>query len=283
MANGLFWHLKEGRVLSPDPFCIMGVLNVTPDSFYDGGRYFEWAKAVEHGLTMFEQGASIIDIGGESTRPYSDRVGQEEELERVIPVLEQILHSKPGAVLSIDTFKSAVAAKALQAGALIVNDVSACRFDPELTDVLASFQPGYVLMHSQGRPEEMQRDPSYEDVVAEILQFFEEQLARLTRAGLPEDRIVLDPGIGFGKLLEHNLEILRRMDRFFSLGRPVILGLSNKSMWGKLLGVGPEERQNATQAATALTARKGVRYHRVHEVELTRQTLTVVAQTENLA
>jgi dihydropteroate synthase len=280
MANGSTWHLKGGRALQLDPFCIMGVLNVTPDSFYDGGRHFDPGRAVEHARTMLEQGASIIDIGGESTRPFSDRVAADEELNRVIPVMEQILHKSPEAVLSVDTFKAAVAHKALESGAMIVNDVSAGRFDPELADVLASHRPGYVLMHSQGRPEEMQKSPSYDDVVGEILAFFEDRLARLTRSGLPEDRIALDPGLGFGKLLEHNLEILRHIDRFFSLGRPVLVGLSNKSMWGKLLGVGPEERQNATQAATALMAAKGVRLHRVHEVDLTWQTLTVAVHTE---
>ena len=283
MTNGSTWHLKGGRPLRLDPFCIMGVLNVTPDSFYDGGRYFDPGLAVEHARVMLQEGASIIDIGGESTRPFSDRVQAEEEIDRIIPVLEQVLHHVPEAVLSVDTFKAAVAQKALDSGALIVNDVSACRFDPELADVLASYQPGYVLMHSQGRPEEMQQSPSYDDVVGEILTFFEGRLDRLTRSGLSEDRIVLDPGIGFGKLLEHNLDILRHIDRFFSLGRPVLIGLSNKSMWGKLLGVGPEERQNATQVATALMAAKGVRLHRVHEVDLAWQSLTVVARTEQQA
>jgi dihydropteroate synthase len=180
----------------------------------------------------------------------------------------------------VDTYKAEVALAALREGAAIVNDVSACRFDPALMDVLASEKPGYVLMHSLGRPSEMQVAPEYDDVVDDILAFFEERLAALTRAGLPEDRVVLDPGVGFGKTLEHNLEIMRGVERFHVLGRPLFIGLSNKSIWEKLLGLEPGERGEATLAATVLMAGRGVAVHRVHEVKAARRALETAASLE---
>ncbi len=280
------WILKGGRVLGPAPFFIAGVVNVTPDSFYDGGSHAGVEAGVSHGADLARQGAHILDVGGESTRPYADSVSLDEELERVVPVIEglagldicdengTLLHP----VISVDTYKAEVAARALDAGADIVNDVSAFAFDPGLLDVLAQYAPGYVLMHSLGRPEDMQDAPSYKDVVDEILAFFEQKLEVLDKAGLPKDRIVLDPGIGFGKLLEHNLAILRNLERFKVLGLPIYMGLSNKSLWQGLLGLGVNERQNATQAATAVTAMKGAAIHRVHEVKFAQQTLTIVQE-----
>ncbi len=268
--------MARGRVLGPAPFFVLGVLNVTPDSFYDGGKFLEQDTALAQAEELQQQGADVLDVGGESTRPFSARVDQGQELERVLPVLEQVLRHRPDAVLSVDTYKSAVARQTLEAGALIVNDVSACRFDPELLDVLGQYKPGYVLMHSLGRPEDMQKEPRYENVLQEIKAFFAQHLHTLTRAGLPEENIVLDPGLGFGKTLEHNLQILTGVQEFFDLGRPVMIGLSNKSMWGKLLGLESGQRQNATQVATALMARQGVALHRVHEAGLTRQTLQIV-------
>ena len=257
----------------------MGVLNVTPDSFYDGGKYLDPGAARDQAILLRDQGADILDVGGESSRPFSEPVSEEEELRRVLPVISEAvrLTNRDGAPMpvSVDTYRAGVAARALEAGAMIVNDISACAYDPGLLDVLAQYRPGYVLMHSLGRPEEMQRDPRYGDVVREIMEFFEHNLNRLTEAGLPEKNIVLDPGIGFGKLLEHNLAILKHIEAFQALGRPVLLGLSNKSLWGGLLGLAPSERGNATQAATAVAAAKGVLIHRVHDVAHTLETLTV--------
>ncbi len=264
-------------MVGPAPFLIVGILNVTPDSFYDGGAYNTTDKALNRAEEILSHGGHIIDVGGESTRPFSPRVKLEEELARVIPVVRKISAKFSQAFVSVDTYKGEVAREALEAGAVIINDVSACRFDSSLIDVLVQYKPGYVLMHSLGRPETMQQDPKYTDVVDEIKSFFEEHLRKLVKAGLPEENIVLDPGIGFGKLLEHNLEILRRIEEFFCFDRPIYIGLSNKSLWEKLLGLPPEERFVATQAATALMAHKGVKIHRVHEVKLTADTLKIVS------
>ena len=276
-SNEICWSVGRGRVVGPAPFLIVGILNVTPDSFYDGGAYNTIDKALNRAEEILNYGGHIIDVGGESTRPFSPRVKLEEELARVIPVVKKVSAKFPRAFISVDTYKAEVARQSLEAGAVIINDVSACRFDSSLIDVLVQYKPGYVLMHSLGRPETMQQDPKYTDVVEEIKGFFEEHLRKLVQAGLPEENIVLDPGIGFGKLLEHNLEILRRIEEFFCFGRPIYIGLSNKSLWEKLLGLPPEERFVATQAATALMAYKGVKIHRVHEVKLTADTLKIVS------
>ncbi|GAB6125166.1 dihydropteroate synthase [Humidesulfovibrio idahonensis] len=284
MIGAETWTISGGRVLGPAPFLLAGIVNVTPDSFYDGGRHSDTASAVAQALRLVDEGAHILDIGGESTRPGAPEVGEAEELARVVPVLRELSAlpartleglSGPFPVLAVDTYKAKVAAAALDAGATIVNDISACLFEPELLDVVAQHKPGYVLMHSLGRPGTMQRDPRYGSVVDEILAFFEERMAVLTAAGVPEANIVLDPGIGFGKLLEHNLSILRGVERFGKLGRPVYMGLSNKTVWGMLLGLGPQERQHATAVATALLTARGVLVHRVHEVALARQAALV--------
>lgn len=264
--------------MGPAPFFIAGVVNVTPDSFYDGAMHAEARSGIDHGIELARQGADILDVGGESTRPYSAPVSEAEELERVLPVVRGLVKADTGCAVSIDTYKAAVAAQALEAGADIVNDVSAFGYDPELLDVISQYKPGYVLMHSLGRPESMQNAPAYSDVIENIIAFFEEKLEILDKVGLPLDRVVLDPGIGFGKLLEHNLAILREIERFECLGLPLYVGLSNKSLWQGLLGLKIDERKNATQVATALMAAKGVSIHRVHEVELARQTLTIVQQ-----
>lgn len=274
------WKTLKGS-LKPTPFLIVGILNVTPDSFYDGGKYFDPTQALVRAGEILSQGGNIIDVGGESTRPFSPRVSLEEEIKRVIPVVQAIKENLPQAVISVDTYKAEVARRALEKGAEIINDVSACTFDPSLLEVVVEYKPGYVLMHSLGRPETMQENPHYENVVEEIYAFFEEKLNLLVKKGLPEENIVLDPGIGFGKLLEHNLAILANIEKFFSLGRPLYVGLSNKSMWEKLLGLKVGERQIATQVATALLAQKGVYIHRVHEVKETKETLTIVEALKN--
>lgn len=265
-SQGSLWRLARGLTLDCGVGKIAGIVNVTPDSFYDGGRHADTAAAVAHGLALAGEGADILDVGGESTRPGAAPVPVETEITRVVPVVTALAKALPGLPLSVDTYRARCAVAALDAGAVIINDVSACAFDPGLLDVLCSYQPGYVLMHSLGRPETMQRDPRYDDVVEDILAFFEDRLAMLVRAGLPEDRVVVDPGIGFGKRPEHNLAILRRLDRFLVLGRPVYLGLSNKSVFGACLDLPVGERGLATAVASALCAQKGARIHRVHDV-----------------
>lgn len=279
MQDRVLWNITGGRVLGPAPFFVVGIVNVTPDSFYDGGRHSEAESAVAHGKRLLEEGAMVLDVGGESTRPYADKVDEGAELDRVLPVVRglagHIEAEGVEAAVSIDTYKARVAARALDAGAAVINDVSACRYDPELLDVLGQYKPGYVLMHSLGRPEDMQDAPHYDNVVDDIIAFFERQLRTLTAAGLPEDNIVIDPGIGFGKTLEHNLQILSSIEAFGILGLPVYVGLSNKSMFEKLLGLPVSDRKVATQAATAVLASRGIRIHRVHEVAMTMQTLAV--------
>ncbi len=268
------WRLFGGRALGPTPFLVAGIVNATPDSFYDGGERERPEDAVRCGLDMAAQGAHVIDVGGESSRPYADPVAPEEELRRVLPVVRGLAEASAAGdgadgerpVVSVDTYNAGCAAKVLEAGAAVINDISAFSFDPGLLDVLASFRPGYVLMHSLGRPETMQDAPRYDDVVDEVRAFFEQKLSALVKAGLPEDHVVLDPGVGFGKRLEHNLALLRGLSSFAALGRPVMVGLSNKSLFGDLLGRGLAERGPATTAATALAASLGAWAHRVHDV-----------------
>jgi len=270
------WYVKGGRAIGPVPFLVVGILNLTPDSFFDGGRYDSPEKALNMACLLIDQGADIIDIGGESTRPLSARVEAEIEMSRVLPVLKKILEKHPHANVSIDTYKAGVAAECLDTGAVIINDISGCRFDPGLLDVLAEFRPGYVLMHSLGDPQTMQTDPRYHDVVEDIKSFFDERLNVLIKNGLPENRIVIDPGIGFGKTLEHNLEIMLRVEEFFAFGLPVFLGLSNKSIWGRLLGLEPGCRETATQVGLSLMAARGVGIHRVHDVMSTVNSLEIL-------
>jgi dihydropteroate synthase len=280
MNRQFLWKMKGSRTLELDSPLIMGIVNCTPDSFFDGGQLPTAQEAVQHGLHLAGQGAHILDVGGESTRPGSRQVALAEELERIVPVVSALDEQKTSGnltcALSVDTTKAGVAAAGLEAGAEIVNDVSACRFDPGLLDVLVQHQPGYVLMHSLGRPETMQDHPRYESVVDDLLLFFQRHMDRLVSAGLGEDRIILDPGIGFGKLLEHNLAILRDVDRFLVFGRPLLVGVSNKSLWHGLLGLELSERGVATQVATALMAARGVFVHRVHDVRSTSRTLRIV-------
>lgn len=279
------WTIKGGRTLGPAPFLIAGIVNVTPDSFFDGGRHDGVQQAVAHGRALFKQGAHILDVGGESTRPGAEPVSLEEELRRVIPVVQGLVSplGADGPVVAVDTYKAEVARQALLAGADIINDVSACRFDPALLEVVGQEKPGYVLMHALGNPKEMQSNPQYDNVVDAIVDFFEKQLVVLTNAGLPEQHIALDPGIGFGKTPQHNVSILRHIDRLAAFGLPVYLGLSNKSVWGALLNLGLSERTNATVAATALSFSNGAWVHRVHDVAAAHQALTVAAQLDKQA
>ena len=246
---------------------VMGILNVTPDSFSDGGRFADPAAAVAQGRALLAAGADLLDVGGESSRPGAQPVSVEEELRRVIPVVE-ILVRETGAVVSVDTTKARVAEEAVAAGAEIVNDVSAFRFDPRLAEVAARTGAGLVLMHMRGTPADMQREPVYADVVAEIAAFLRERGEAARRAGVRESALVYDPGIGFGKTLEHSLAILRRLPEFAALGRPLLVGPSRKAFIGTLLdGLPPGQRLEGTAAAVALAIAGGAALVRVHDVK----------------
>ncbi|MEJ5186880.1 MAG: dihydropteroate synthase [Candidatus Geothermincolales bacterium] len=245
---------------------VMGVVNVTPDSFSDGGRFLEAEKAVEHGLRLVEEGADILDIGGESTRPGSDFIPLEEELRRVLPVLEKLVE-KTDVPISVDTTKAEVARRALDLGCSMVNDISAGRLDPEMLPLVASRGVPICLMHMKGMPKDMQVDPRYDDVVGEIMGFLRERSEAALRAGVAKENILVDPGIGFGKTLQHNLEILRRLGEFRSLGYPILLGTSRKSFIGMILDLPVEERLEGTAASVALGIAAGTDIVRVHDVK----------------
>lgn len=245
---------------------IMGVLNVTPDSFSDGGEFFSTEKAVEHGLQMAADGAQIIDVGGESTRPGAEPTSVDEELRRVIPVIEN-LRRKIDIFISIDTSKSEVASAALDAGASIVNDVTGGRGDKEMMTLVAKRNAGFVIMHMQGEPRTMQVDPHYADVISEVTDFFRQQYARALDCGIDPMTIALDPGIGFGKTLLHNLELLKNLERLRINDRPIVVGASRKSFLGKLIGSSTvADRLPPTVALTSLLRARGADVFRVHDV-----------------
>jgi dihydropteroate synthase len=256
----------------------MGIVNVTPDSFSDGGMFLETDAAVAHGLVLAEEGAAILDVGGESTRPGAAPVSEEEERRRVLPVVERL--AAAGHRVSIDTTKLAVARAALDAGAAFVNDVSAFRFEPGMVGLVAERGVHCCLMHMLGQPRTMQEDPRYEDVVSDVKAFLEERLAFAIDQGVPEERVWLDPGIGFGKTVAHNLELLRRLDEIVAIGRPVMVGTSRKSFLGKLAGGKPEgERLPGTIATNVLALERGASVFRVHDVAPVLDALTVAAAT----
>ena len=255
---------------------IMGVLNVTPDSFYDKGRFFEQKKAVKHALDMERDGADIIDVGGESTRPGAPDVSVDEELGRVVPVIRAI-SKKVKIAISIDTRKAKVADAALKAGASIVNDVSALREDPDMAGVVAKHRAKIILMHMKGRPKDMQADPKYIDVVKEIIRSLKRSIDLAKRAGIKKSKIIIDPGIGFGKTVEHNLKILRGLGHFKKLGYPLCVGTSRKYFIGKMLGSkDPEDRLAGSIATATAAAMSGANIIRAHDVALTRQALKMV-------
>ncbi len=245
---------------------IMGILNVTPDSFSDGGQYAKMDQALAHAREMAAAGADIIDIGGESTRPGAAPLTEEEELRRIIPIIER-LSSELTVPLSVDTYKSSVAKKALQAGAGIVNDISGLRFSPDMARVVADHGAAVVIMHIKGTPRDMQRDPVYGDVVGEVLSYLEEGIEIAVKAGVDREKVLIDPGIGFGKTLEHNLTLVNRLEEFRALGRPIVLGTSRKKFIGTVLGIPvPEQRVDGTAATVALGIERGAQMVRVHDV-----------------
>jgi len=249
------------------PFpCIMGVVNVTPDSFSDGGRFFAADDALAQALTLVQEGAAIVDIGGESTRPGSEPVPAAQELERVVPVIEA-LAGRVGVPISVDTTKAEVARGALAAGASLINDVSALRSDAGMIEVVAEAGCPVCLMHMKGQPKTMQDEPRYDDVVDEVLRFLEERMAFALANGLHEDQLMVDPGIGFGKTLEHNLALLHDLHRFAEFGRPVVLGASRKRFLGAILGAEPQGRIIGTVATTVVGLLAGAHVFRVHDVK----------------
>lgn len=292
----------RGEALRPAPFYVWGIVNTTPDSFYDGGCYEKVAHAVAHARLLWEQGAAILDIGGASSRPGAQDVSSLEEWQRIAPVISAVqefsarqkstadkirtdivpLQFAEKPLISIDTWRAEVAEKALEKRVEIINDISAFAWEPKLLDVVADYKPMYVLMHCQGRPQTMQDTPAYTDVVQEVYAFFEEKMNMLVQKGLPEENIILDFGIGFGKSLEHNLALLQNIAFFESLKRPLLLGLSQKSMFGHLLGQDKHERSISTQVCTALAMEKGICHHRVHEAAQTVETLALTYAVQNI-
>lgn len=261
----------------------MGILNVTPDSFSDGGLFCDPVRAVARALQMVEEGADIIDVGGESSRPGSEPVSVEEELRRVVPVIRALRaelqkrgsDSKPIAI-SVDTTKAVVAAQAVEAGATIINDISAGRFDPEMFSVAAKFGATICLMHMQGTPTTMQQAPHYEDVVAEVKKFLSERITAAETAGIAREKIWIDPGIGFGKNVEDNIRLLRELNAFQELNCPILIGASRKSFLGALTGAPVHERLPGSLAAAALAVRNGAQILRVHDVAATKQFLKIL-------
>ena len=271
-SGGEFWQ----NLLNQPPPLIMGVVNVTPDSFADGGLFFDQDAAVHQALALVAAGADLLDIGGESTRPFSDPTPLEEELRRVLPVIERVRAQSP-VLISIDTYKSKVAQAALDTGANIINDISALRFDPDMVHLARDAMVPVILMHMQGTPRNMQAEPHYDDLIGELHAFFEERLEFALAHGLDRKFLVLDPGIGFGKTSQHNMEIINNLDAFLDLGCPLLVGPSRKAFLGHLLGGRPPaERDLGTLAALAVAVQRGARLVRVHNADYAKQFFTVL-------
>jgi dihydropteroate synthase len=272
------WQLRTQTLTFDTGPAVMGIVNVTPDSFSDGGRYHSTDAAVQHAIQLIADGADILDIGGESTRPYSAPVAEQEELDRVIPVIEQlsakmIADEIPTIPISIDTSKATVADAAIAAGANIINDVTGLAGDPDMASVAARTRAGVCAMHMQGTPQTMQDDPRYDDVVEDIYRYLEQRREQLLAAGIEANRICLDPGIGFGKTHEHNIRLVQNCHRFVELGCPILIGHSRKGFIGKLLGDKQTNRDAGTLAITLWLAQQGMHIVRVHEVANTKSAL----------
>jgi dihydropteroate synthase len=261
-AKTYFIGNREFRFNKP---YVMGILNVTPDSFSDGGKYFNKNTAVNYALGMLKDGADIIDIGGESTRPGSDPVSEEEELKRVIPVIEEILKQKPDAILSVDTTKSRVARQALQSGVKMVNDISGLTFDPAIADTAAEFNAALVIMHIKGTPKTMQLNPDYKNLMDEIYEFLYNQANKASKAGVK--KIIIDPGIGFGKRTEDNFEIIKKLGNLTRLGYPILIGVSRKSFLGKIFDLDVNERDTITAVTETIAILNGAGIIRTHNVK----------------
>jgi len=274
--TGFVIPTAKGELVMKARPLLMGVINVTPDSFYDGGRFAETGAAADQAFKLAAEGADLIDIGGESTRPGADPLPVAEELRRVVPVIEAVA-GKVSVPLSIDTRKSEVARQALAAGASILNDVSALGYDPDLAKAAAAAKAPLILMHIQGTPKDMQANPHYEDLFGEVITFLSERIERAKAAGVSEDLILVDPGIGFGKTADHNLELIRDLWRLRSLGRPIVLGHSNKSFIGKVLKVEKDDRAEGSAAAAVAGVLSGAHILRVHDVKYHRRFVEMAA------
>jgi dihydropteroate synthase len=266
---------REGDLRLGQRTLVMGVLNITPDSFSDGGLFFEPQQAIEHGLRMAEEGADIIDVGGESSRPGSDPVPLDEELKRVIPVIAG-LASCLEIPLSVDTYKSQVAERAVEGGAQMINDISGLCFDPQIPSVAARYDTPLIIMHIKGTPKTMQQDLFYEDLMGEIIDYLREGMARAERGGVDPQQVIVDPGIGFGKRVQDNLVIINRLDELNVLERPLLIGTSRKSFIGAVLDLEVHQREIGTLATVAVSALKGAHIVRVHDVAAARQTVDMV-------
>lgn len=262
------FNLREKELIF-DRTYIMGILNITPDSFYDGGKFFSFEKAIEQANKIINDGADIIDIGGESTRPGAKRISAEEEINRIIPVIDAIRKYNKEILISVDTYKSEVAKEAIEHGADIVNDISGGMFDEDIFKIVTKYNVGYVIMHIQGTPEIMQINPVYSEngVVNDIINYFKERISIAANYGININKIILDPGIGFGKTFEHNLEILNNLDKFKQFNLPILIGTSRKSFIGKILNKEPENRLYGTIASVVLSIVKGANIVRVHDVK----------------
>ena len=254
---------------------VMGVLNVTPDSFSDGGRFFSEKEAVKQGIRMAREGADIIDVGGESTRTYSSRLSADDEMARVIPVIRRLSREIP-IPISIDTYKSEVAREALNAGASMINDISSLRLDARMLDEVVQAGVPVILMHMQGTPEDMQQSPQYRHLITEIMDFLNNVVERCIQAGVKENMMILDPGIGFGKTFDHNLRVIHQLKKFQTLQKPLLVGPSNKAFIGKILGREAHERDTGSMAAIAVCAMNGAHIVRVHNVKMAVETVRIV-------
>lgn len=273
-------HLNDWLSAKQKQSLLMGILNVTPDSFSDGGHYFKKNSAVKHALKMVDEGVDIIDIGGESTKPFSDPVSLDEELSRVLPVIEAV-RKETDVCISIDTTKSEVANQALELGASIINDVSAMEVDKDMIDIALKFDCPIVLMHMKGTPKNMQENPQYSSLISDIISYLNNRIDFVISRGVDRKKIIIDPGIGFGKSVENNFEIINNLNQFTKLGYPVLLGASRKSFIGITLEVPENDRIEGSLAANVIGLQKGVSVFRVHDVDQTRKALTIAKKILN--
>ena len=260
---------------------VMGIVNVTPDSFSDGGEFYSSKDAIAHASKLINEGADIIDIGGESTRPGANEISSSDELRRVIPVIKGIRSNNPDILISIDTTKAIVAKEAVEVGANIINDVSGLSFDSQMPKTVASLNAPIIIMHMKGNPRNMQKNPEYKDLIDEILDYFKERIKIATKAGIDREMIILDPGIGFGKTVEHNFQILSKLNKFNKLELPLLIGPSRKSFIGLTLNLSPEDRVDGTAATVAIGVNNGARIVRVHDVEKMKRVVIITDRIRN--
>ena len=260
---------------------VMGIVNVTPDSFSDGGEFYSSKDAIAHASKLINEGADIIDIGGESTRPGATEISSSDELKRVIPVIQGIRSNNPDILISIDTTKAIVAKEAVEVGANIINDVSGLSFDSQMPKTVASLDVPIIIMHMKGNPRNMQKNPEYKDLIDEILNYFKERIKIATKAGIDREMIILDPGIGFGKTVEHNFQILSKLNKFNKLELPLLIGPSRKSFIGLTLNLSPEDRVDGTAATVAIGVNNGARIVRVHDVEKMKRVVIIADRIRN--